>query len=263
MQKKESRIYAGSGVSQTPNNIYFRKEADAMKKKVLVIDNDLAVCREIKYSLQNETTDVYYTLSVKDGFEQFVKCQFCLVIMDIHLSETDGLLLLEKMRKMNSMPILVLSSKSSSQDRIGALKAGAAAYMEKPYSLEECLAHAQSLMRLYTDIGSASKRHYTLAFGMELVIDPELHQATLKGEPLNLTRKEFDLLFCLAEHAGQVLSREQLYSYVWNQDVQYNVDELVKAHIKALRRKLISAGKEYIKNVWGIGYRFSPYEEQP
>lgn len=234
-----------------------------MKKKVLIIDDDLDICREIKYALQSETTDAFYVLSATDGLLQFTKNQFCLIIMDIQLSEIDGLFLLERMRKMNPMPILVLSSKSSSEARIEALKAGATGYMEKPYSLEECLVHAQSLIQLYSDIGPISKRHYTLAFGMDLVIDPELHQATLKGESLNLTRKEFDLLFCLAEHAGQVLSREQLYSYVWNQDIQYNVDELVKAHIKALRRKLTSAGKEYIKNVWGIGYRFSTHDEQP
>lgn len=239
------------------------KEVHEIKKKVLIIDDDLDICKEIKYSLQNETTDVYYALSAKDGFEQFAKHQFCLVIMDIQLSETDGLSLLEQMRKLNPMPILVLSSKSSSEAKMDALKAGAVGYMEKPYALEECLAHAQALIRLYSDIGSVSNRHYTLAFGMDMVIDSELHKATLKGEPMNLTRKEFDLLFYLAEHAGQVFSREQLYSYVWNQDIQYNVDELVKAHIKALRKKLTPAGKEYIKNVWGIGYRFSTDEEQP
>lgn len=234
-----------------------------MKKKVLIIDDDLDTCREIKYALQSETTEAYYALSAAEGFAQFIKHQFCLVIMDIHLSETDGLFLLERLREMNPMPILVLSSKSGRTDRIKALRAGAAGYMEKPYALEECLAHAQSLIQLYADIGPISKRHYTLAFGMDLVIDPELHQAALKGEPLNLTRKEFDLLFCLAEHAGQVLSKEQLYSYVWNQNIQYNVDEMVKAHIKALRKKLTPAGKEYIKNIWGIGYRFSTDAKQP
>ena len=85
-----------------------------MKKKVLLIDDDLKICKEIKDSLQNETTDVYYALSVRDALEQFVKHQFCLVIMDIQLSETDGLYLLEQLRKMNPMPILVLFSKNSS-----------------------------------------------------------------------------------------------------------------------------------------------------
>lgn len=117
-------------------------------------------------------------------------------------------------------------------------------------------------MELYTQLHTAECRCYTLAFGMDLIIDPIRHQATLKGEPMNLTRKEFDLLFHLASHAGQVLSREQLYSAVWNEDSPYNVDESVKSHIKALRKKLIPSGKEYIKNEWGIGYRFSPEDEE-
>lgn len=232
-----------------------------VKKSVLVIDDNIKVCREIKYSLQNETTEVYYALSVRDGINQLTKRLFCLVIMDILLSEADGIDLLKLIRQIKPIPILVLSSKPGSEDRIAALKAGAHGYVEKPYDLEECLAHAQFLMELYAQLHT-SERCYTLAFGMDLIIDPVKHQATLKGEPLNLTRKEFDLLFHLASHAGQVLSREQLYNAVWKETTAYNVDEQVKAHIKALRRKLIPAGKEYIKNEWGVGYRFSPEEEE-
>lgn len=233
-----------------------------MKKKVLIIDDDLKVCREIKYSLLNETTDVYYALSVKDAVEQFTKHYYCLVIMDIVLSEMDGMELMKMIRQVKPIPILVLSSKPGSTERIQALRAGANGYLEKPYELEECLAHAQSLMQLYTDLYTEEKRCYTLAFGMDLLIDPTRHQATLKGEPLNLTRKEFDLLFCLASHAGQVLSRKQLYSFVWKEDISYNVDELIKAHIKTLRKKLSPSGKELIKNEWGIGYRFSTDKDE-
>lgn len=229
-----------------------------MKKKVLIIDENLKVCKEIKYALQNETTDAYYATSVQEGFELFTKQHFCLVIMDIILSEADGVGMLQAIRQTKPVPILVLSSKTAIDDKVSALKAGANAYLHKPYELEECLAHAQSLMELYTDLHMAESRSYTLAFGMELVIDPVRHQATLKGEALNLTRKEFDLLFALASHAGQVLSREQLYSLVWSESNGYNVDELIKTHIKTLRRKLTPAGAEYIKNVWGIGYQFSP-----
>ena len=235
-----------------------------MKKKVLIIDADLVVCKEIKYALENRMTDAYYATSVHEGFELFTKQHFCLVIMDILLSETDGVELLQAIRQARPVPILVLSSKADSSQKISALKAGAHAYLQKPYELEECLAHAQSLMELYADLQPLESRKYTLAFGMDLIIDPMRHQATLKGEPLNLTRKEFDLLFTLASHAGQVLSRDQLYSAVWNEQSGYNVDESVKAHIKALRKKLTPAGKEYIKNEWGIGYRFSPEDdEQP
>lgn len=233
-----------------------------MKKKVLIIDNDLEVCEEIKTSLQNETTEVVYTHSVQEGFELLTKQHFCLVIMDILLSETDGVQFLQMIRRARSLPILVLSSKKESVDKIAALRAGANGYLEKPYELEECLAHAQSLIQLYADLHKTESRCYTLAFGMDLIIDPVRHQATLKGETLNLTRKEFELLFTLASHAGQVLSREQLYSLVWSENNGYNVDELIKTHIKTLRRKLTPAGVEYIKNVWGIGYQFSPEVQQ-
>lgn len=233
-----------------------------MKKKVLIIDEDLAVCKEIKYSLQSETTDAYYATSVQEGFKLFTVQHFCLVIMDIYLSETDGVGLLQTIRQMKPVPILVLSAKTDTKDKVSALKAGANAYLHKPYELEECLAHAQSLMELYADLHTMESRSYTLAFGMDLVIDPVRHQATLKGESLNLTRKEFDLLFTLASNAGKVLSREQLYSLIWNESNGFNIDELVKAHIKTLRKKLTPAGAEYIKNVWGIGYQFSPEDQQ-
>ena len=232
----------------------------------MVLDDDLNICREIKYALQNETTDAYYALSLADGIEQLTKHHFCLVIMDILLSEADGIELLKMIRQIKPIPILVLSSKPDSTVRVAALRAGAQGYLEKPYALEECLAHAQSLMELYVQLHTSESQYYTLAFDIDLIIDPVKHQATLKGEPLNLTRKEFDLLFHLASHAGQVLSREQLYSAVWNEDTAFNVDEQVKAHIKAhikaLRKKLAPSGKELIQNEWGVGYRFSPDDEK-
>lgn len=84
-------------------------------------------------------------------------------------------------------------------------------------------------------------------FSVDFIINPAKRQVFLKGNVLNLTRKEFDLLFYLASHAGQILSREQIYRAVWNEDSAYNVDESVKSHIKSLRKKLLPSGKEYIK----------------
>lgn len=232
-----------------------------MKKRVLIIDDNLEVCKQIKYSLQNETTTAYYALSVHDGLKQFMEQQYCLVIMDIVLSEANGHELLTMMRKSKPIPILVLSSKPGNENKLSAYQAGAHAYLEKPYELEECLAQAESLMQLYVELADKEKQYYTLVFGRDLMIDPIKRKATLKGEPLNLTKKEFELLFCLARHAGQVLTREQLYSQVWESDNSYNVDNLVKAHIKTLRKKLTPAEREYIKNVWGMGYRFVENEE--
>lgn len=212
--------------------------------------------------MQNETTDVYYAFSAQDGLKQLTQRHLCLVIMEINLSQVDGLALLETIRQMKPLPILVISSNTGHRNRIEALRAGAHGYLEKPFVLEECVAHAQSLIDLYTKLHATESHVCTLAFGMDLIIDPMRHQASLNGEPMNLTRKEFDLLFQLASHAGQVLSREQLYSAVWNENAICNVDEQVKAHIKALRKKLAPYGKEFIQNEWGIGYRFSPKSDE-
>ena len=101
-----------------------------------------------------------------------------------------------------------------------------------------------------------------MAFGNDLVIEPSKRQAFLKGKKLNLTRKEFEMLLCLASNPGRVLTREQLYRQIWETDTSYNVDELVKAHIKTLRKKLSDADIQYIKNVWGVGYRFDHETEE-
>lgn len=111
-----------------------------MKKKVLIIDDDLTICRQIKYALQSITTDVYYAFSVSDGIKRFMEQEYCLVIMDVVLSESGGQELIKIMRRAKTTPILVLSSKPGHEAKLSTYQAGAHAYLEKPYELEECLA---------------------------------------------------------------------------------------------------------------------------
>ena len=96
--------------------------------------------------------------------------------------------------------------------------------------------------------------------GSDLIIDPAKRQVFLKGKELVFTKKEFDLLLCLASHPGRVFSREQLYDYVWDDKIVFNVDSVIKTHISSLRQKMIDAVVEYIKNVWGLGYKFNNEE---
>lgn len=229
-----------------------------MKKIVLIIDDDSDSYLEIKYALQNENIEVYYSSSVGDGIEQLVRYRFSLVIMGIVLPEIEKIKVLKMIRQIKPIPVLVLSSKADCTDRITAFKAGAHGYLRKPYNLEECLAHAKSLIELHMQLRMAERPCHALIFNSELIINPVDRKTILKGKLLNLTRKEFDLLFYLASHAGQVLSKEQIYRAVWNEDFVYNIDESVKSHIKSLRRKLLPSGRKYIKNEWGVGYHFSP-----
>lgn len=227
-----------------------------MKKSILIINANISAASEMKHNLSSPGTEILCVSSMAEALQIFIKSEFCLIILDASISAEDDHQLLKAMRKARTTPILILSSQSCHVERLKVFQAGAHAYIGEPYSLEECLAQAQSLMELYCDLKPQQEICYTLAFGKDLVIDPAARKVFLKGKDLRLTKKEFDLLFCLASNPGQVFSREQLYDHVWDEHSAYNVDEVVKAQIKLLRQKLSDTGRDYIKNVWGVGYRF-------
>ena len=227
-----------------------------MKKQILIINHEVEESENIKNALTSEASEVVCTKSMHEALIALSKFSFCLVILDAHMSATDDHSFLRTIRKTNSSPILVLSSKTDHSHRIHALKAGAHAYMGQPYTLEECMAQAHSLMQLYSERYAQDEQCYTLVFGNDLIIDPSARKVFLNAQELKFTKTEFDLLFCLASNPGRVFSRTQLYESIWNEQSAYNVDEVVKYHIKTLRKKLMLSAEEYIKNVWGVGYVF-------
>lgn len=226
-----------------------------MKNSVLIINSNSYSAQDIKHNLSSAGNEIICVADITEALLILKKNEFCLIILDAAISAEDDHRLLAAIRQAKTTPILILSSQSCHVERLRVLQAGAHAYIGEPYSLEECLAQAQALMQLYCELKPKPEICYTLAIGKDLVIDPLSRQALLNGKDLRLTRKEFDLLFCLASNPGQVFSREQLYNHVWDEHSAYNVDEVVKAQIKTLRQKLNMTGNEYIKNVWGIGYR--------
>ena len=227
-----------------------------MNKSVLIINTDTAEAKAIKENLSSPNTKIICVSSMDEALRFIGHMEVCLIILDAKISAENDHQLLAAIQRSKVSPILILSSQPCHVERMRVLQAGAHAYIGKPYSMEECLAQAQALMQLYCELKEPSEICYTLAFGKDLVILPLSRRVLLNGKDLRLTRKEFDLLFCLASNPGQVFSREQLYSHVWDEDAIYNADDVVKAHIKALSRKLSDAKITYIKNVWGIGYKF-------
>lgn len=227
-----------------------------MKKGVLVIEDDLNTCRELKTALENEETEVYYTQTAGEALNIFMKWNVCLVIINIQLPDCNSYEILKIMRQTKAIPILVLSINTSASKRTEILQAGANVCIEKPYDLNEILAQARSLIDLCTNSNPLVNQRYTLAFGTELIIDPTYWRVTLNSQQVELTHKEFSLLYCLASHRGQVLTKEQLYSHVWHTDSEINLDATIKTHIKALRQKLSPSGQNLIETVRGVGYRF-------
>lgn len=231
-----------------------------MKNKILIINENEEDAKSIRERLASSSLEIYCATTILEALNYFVKHDFCLIILDAGMSEEDDHKLLKAMRNIKSTPIMVLSSQTDHSGRIHALQAGAHAYLGQPYSHEECMAQAHALMQLYLETSSQSEFCYTLAFGNDLVIDPTTRQVFLHGRELKMTRKEFDLLFWLASNPGKVFSREQLYDHVWDEQSAYNVDSVIRTHISSLKQKLSEANQEYIKNVWGVGYRFCKAE---
>lgn len=230
------------------------------KNNILIINSNETESKNMTIRLSSNTTNIYCASTMQSALSLFIKYDFCLIILDACMSAEDDHKLLKAMRTAKSTPILVLSSKTDHSHRIHALQAGAHAYMGQPYTHEECMAQAHSLIQLYSEKAPQGELCYTLAFGNDLLIDPSTRQVFVHGNELKMTRKEFDLLFWLASNPGKVFTREQLYDHVWDEQSAYNVDSVIKTHISSLKQKLSKANQEYIKNVWGVGYRFCKTE---
>lgn len=223
------------------------------------MNDNLNTAKQIKYSLQNVSTEACYADSVQEALSVLKRYPVQLIIMDIDLAEADGFALIEAMRRCKTVPILILSLNSDEKTQISAIKAGADVVMEKENtSLEYLLAQAEALMWRHAMPPDEMGRHYTMVFGKDLIIEPEFRRATLQGQPLDLTRRGFDMLLYLASQAIRVLDRVQIYNNVWSDESNYDIHTSVKNRISELRKKLNVDGKTHIETVWGIGYHVDP-----
>lgn len=226
------------------------------EQRVLIIDSDKTNCKAIKYALAEYGFGAYYTLSVVEGIERLMSHNYQLVILDISLSETEGLHLLRFMRRMKDMPILVLSSQGDIERRERAFHMGADDFMEKPLELRECLLRAQSLLRRYNAAAPPlpGQRRYTIVSMANLLVDPTTRRVLYNGRELELPRREFDLLYLLSSQEGRVLTHEQLRYYVWGDDFVGDENNAIPVSVSRLRQKL--DGGDCIESVRGVGYRF-------
>lgn len=231
-----------------------------MGKAILVIDEDEYVCREIETLFRGKKANVHCSRSIEDGLKYFFTHQYCLVVIDIMLLADCGIPLLGIMRRSKSVPILALASEKSDFDKVSALNGGADGFLMKPFSIAECQAVADALIRRYIEL-EYPNADCPLEYGLRLTIEPQYRLVTVQGRLMNLTRKEYDILYLLAKRPYQVFTRPQIYDYVWGIESYFNIDDTVRFHIRNLRSKLKAAldnDGHCIETVWGIGYRFNP-----
>lgn len=224
------------------------------------MDNDLAICQAIQKGLQDTVTNICCMTSSAEILASYFKENYCLVILDAQLFDCNTVEMLRVMHSSKHTPILLLTNPLPPQEVVMLLHAGADTYLEKPLNMDICVAQANALIKRYIeeDINhNEHNEHKPVVHGSEFMISPRYRQVIIDGKPLTLTRKEFDLLHCLASYPEQVFTCEQLYNHVWGDSSAIAVDDIVRSQIKRLRKKLSQIGKGYIQTEWGVGYKFA------
>lgn len=181
--------------------------------------------------------------------------EYDLVLLDLMLPGLTGEKFIAEMRQKKTMPIIVLSAKAGLEDRVNVLRLGADDFIPKPFDNAEVLARVEAQLRRYKQF-SGGGGSAVLTHG-DLTLDQEGVTVTAAGKPVTVTAREFDILTLLMEHPKKVFTREQLYEQVWGGEYMGD-DNTVNVHISNLRAKLAKASPaEYIKTVWGIGFKMS------
>ena len=191
------------------------------------------------------------------GAGRLYEQDFCLIILNMQLTGMDSIELLQTMRHIKHTPILVLTVPLNAREIVNLFHAGADTYLEKPLNMDVCVAQANALMQLYLDADTNHSHHGPIIRGSKLIISPRYRQVIVDGKPVELTRKEFDLLHYLASYPEQVFSSNQLYRQIWNEEPFENGNDTVKVHIESLRKKTSDIGQECIHTIWWVGYKFS------
>lgn len=224
-----------------------------MNSRVLVIHNDQNLCVKIQTALCSAAMIVDAAFSPSEAIDTFLHYDHSFILID---ADTDGKEIIKLLRAITSVPILALCGPNNPKERCDMLMAGASACLTKPIDLRECAAQVESLLNLYFATNK-ERAIRTIAYGTEFVIDPDFRTVFLKRKLIKLSRREFDLLFFLAGHDKQVFSRQQLYEQVWGYDSYSSVDDVVRACVKHIRRKLGPTGRDYVQTERGVGYRFA------
>ena len=227
--------------------------------KVLIIDDDKELCALMKKCIEQEKLSAVTVYNGIEGVRLIDenKDSYSLIILDVMLPDIDGFQILQKIRDKSNIPVLMLTAKSSEEDKVFGLRLGADDYLTKPFGINELLARVNSLIRRYTTLNPFTADIDSISL-KDMVIDKLNRTVTVKDIPVLLTGKEFDLLLFLTSNKGRVFTKKQIYSQVWEEEYAFD-DSNIMSFISKLRKKIEPDPDHpfYILTVRGVGYRFN------
>lgn len=230
------------------------------KDTILLVDDEQEIVQFIRDALEDEG---YVVLIAHDGTEALRVAQQHppqLVILDIMMPSRDGFSVCIELREQLDIPILFLSAKQSEADKVQGFSVGADDYIMKPFSIKELVARVEAhLRRQRRSTRPVQQRTPVILKCGDLSIDMNAYEIRYRGEPIVMTRKEFEIVQLLVLHPRQIFSRETIYERIWGMD-SLGSTETVTEHVKRIRRKLemVDAATQYISTIWGVGYKWEP-----
>lgn len=218
-------------------------------KKILIVEDEKSIARFIQLELMHEKfqTDIAY--NGRDGLQMGLTGEYDIILLDVMLPELNGIEICRRIRANSNVPIILLTARDAVMDRVAGLDAGADDYIVKPFAIEELLARIRTILRR---VEPNDYQNRSLIF-KDIKINEEAYEVLVKGEKIDLTKTEYDLLHYLITNKNKVCARESILDNVWgfNANVETNV---VDVYIRHLRAKLKQSDTQYIETVRGVGY---------
>lgn len=223
-----------------------------MNEKILIVDDEKGVVEMLKSYFEMQSFQVYTAFNGKDALKQASQNPD-LVLLDINMPDMDGLTVCEKIRSYISCPILFLTARIETADKIKGFQVGADDYIIKPFDIDELGARVTAHLRRE----SRKQEQTVFRFFSDMTIDYSRREIAIKESVIPLTRREFDIVELLSINAGQVFDRERIYEAVWGLDGDGNSDTVME-HIRKIRNKFaVVSLHSYIETVWGVGYKWN------
>ena len=233
-----------------------------MNECVLVVDDDREIVGAIAILLEKEGYRVLRAYDGLEALERIAEHPVQLILIDVMMPRMDGLSAVMKIRERRNLPIIVLSAKSEDTDKVLGLSMGADDYVTKPFNPQELVARVRSHLRRYTSLGDihAAQRSSEIRNG-RLSYNPEERILRADGDPVRLTATETKIVDLLMRNLGRIFPAEEIYRRVWNEEA-FAPENTVMVHIRRIREKIELNPKEpeYLKVVWGIGYKIEKVE---
>ena len=228
-----------------------------MSQKVLVVEDDNNIAELLRLYLQKDGFEVSHAADGGKAVEMAKEIQPDLVLLDIMLPVMDGWQVCRELRKTMKMPIIMLTAKGETEDKVSGLEMGADDYIVKPFEVKELLARVHAVLRRTGDDGKPKSKKLTFD---KLVINLDSYELIVDGKKIDTPPKEMELLYHLAATPNRVYTRNQLLDEVWGFDY-FGDSRTVDVHIKRLREKLEGVSDKWaLKTVWGVGYKFKAEE---